>query len=86
MTAILRNKILPYLLSFLLIMATMPGGAMGQQQPAPASSPSSTYEGQGTPQTAQELQALVSPIALPGLVGGPDSQRRHLPRPDRSRQ
>ncbi len=37
---------------------------MYQVQPAPASSPSSTYEGQGTPQTAQELQALVAPIAL----------------------
>ena len=66
MTAILRNKILPYLLSLLLMMATMPEGALAmyQVQPAPASSPSSTYEGQGTPQTAQELQALVAPIAL----------------------
>jgi uncharacterized membrane protein YgcG len=34
------------------------------QGAAPASAPSSGYPGQGTPETAEELQALVAPIAL----------------------
>jgi uncharacterized membrane protein YgcG len=47
-------------------MATMPEGvpgAMAQEQP-PASTSSSGYSGQGAPETAQELQSLVAPIAL----------------------
>jgi Protein of unknown function (DUF3300) len=36
-----------------------------QTQPqAPATTPTSTYPGQGAPETAEELQALVAPIAL----------------------
>ncbi len=66
MTAILNQKILPCLLSLLLIVATMPetsipAAAQDQQSP-PASS--SGYTGQGAPETPQELQALVAPIAL----------------------
>ena len=64
MTATLNHKILPYLLSLLLIMATMPEGALAMYQQATAPPASSSYPGQGAPQTAQELQALVAPIAL----------------------
>jgi uncharacterized membrane protein YgcG len=66
MTAILNHKILPCLLSLLLIVATMPETSLPataqDQQAAPASSSGPT--GQGTPETAQELQSLVAPIAL----------------------
>jgi hypothetical protein len=68
MTATLNHKILPYLLSTLLVLATMPAPAhtllMYQEQPAPSSSGSSGYSGQGAPMSAQELQSLVAPIAL----------------------
>ena len=68
MTATLNHKILPYLLSILLVLATMPAPAnallMYQEQPAPSSSGSSGYSGQGAPMSAQELQSLVAPIAL----------------------
>src|SRR5271165_4970018 len=66
MTATLNHRILPYLLSLLLIMATMPESALAMYQDQPAATPPapSSYPGQGTPQTAQELQALVAPIAL----------------------
>ena len=65
MIATLKHKILPYFLSLLLILATMPEGALAMyQQPAATPPASSSYPGQGTPQTAQELQALVAPIAL----------------------
>jgi uncharacterized membrane protein YgcG len=56
-------------LCLVLIVATMGSGAdaamMYQSQgAAPASAPSSGYSGQGTPETAEELQGLVAPIAL----------------------
>src|ERR1039458_1607916 len=56
-------------LCLVLIVATMGSGAdaamMYQSQgTAPASAPSSGYSGQGTPETAEELQGLVAPIAL----------------------
>ncbi len=60
-----NEKVLPCLLSLLLVLATMPqAGAvmMYQQQPAAPASPE--YSGQGAPLTAAELQALVAPIAL----------------------
>ena len=62
MTATLHHKILSYLLCLLLVTATMPG-AVAQDQAAPPPAASS-YPGQGTPESAQELQALVAPIAL----------------------
>ncbi len=68
MTATLNHRILPYLLSVLLVFATMPAPAnvlmIYQEQPAPSSSGSSGYAGQGAPMSAQELQSLVAPIAL----------------------
>jgi len=63
MTATLNYKILSYLLCLLLVTATMPG-AVAQDQAAPPPASSSSYPGQGTPESAQELQALVAPIAL----------------------
>src|SRR5271155_4640336 len=61
-----NQKVLPCLLSALLIAATTPqadAAMMFQAQPtAPPASPS--YLGQGAPETADELQALVAPIAL----------------------
>jgi uncharacterized membrane protein YgcG len=61
MTTILSQKILPCFLSLFLIVATIPGaGAQDQQAPPP----SSGYTGQGAPETAEELQSLVAPIAL----------------------
>jgi len=66
MIATLCETILPCLLSLLLITVTMPqaGALMMVQEQQSASTPSSNYTGQGTPETAQELQALVAPIAL----------------------
>ncbi len=68
MIATVNQKILPCLLSLLLVLAAMPqAGAvmMYQDQPAaPSPSSSSSYPGQGAPMTAQELQSLVAPIAL----------------------
>src|SRR5208283_4552020 len=68
MTATLNNKILPYLLSLVLVVAKMPEAGAGMlyqdQQAAPAPASSSSYPGQGAPMTAQELQSLVAPIAL----------------------
>ncbi len=65
MIATFHEKILPCLLSLLLITATMPqsGAVMMYQNQQPAPTPSG-YTGQGAPETAQELQALVAPIAL----------------------
>jgi len=66
MISTVYEKILPCLLSFLLITATMPqaGGVMMYQDQPSAPAPSSGYSGQGAPETAAELQALVAPIAL----------------------
>src|SRR5271168_1952432 len=65
MIATLNQKILPCLLSALLVVATTPqsdAAMMFQAQPAAPASPS--YPGQGAPETAADLQALVAPIAL----------------------
>jgi hypothetical protein len=48
-------------LSFLLVFTCAPLGAAGQQ---PAPPESAGYSGQGAPLSAEELQALVAPIAL----------------------
>jgi hypothetical protein len=56
----LGKQVLSAALSFLLVFTTMP---VGGQQPAPPPD-SGGYAGQGVPMTAQELQALVAPIAL----------------------
>src|SRR5664279_1601125 len=65
----LKRQTLSVALCLVLIVATMGSGAdaamMYQSQgAAPASAPSSGYSGQGTPETAEELQGLVAPIAL----------------------
>jgi uncharacterized membrane protein YgcG len=53
-------------LSVVLVFATVASetGAMAQNQPPTSTDSSSGYAGQGTPQTAAELQSLVAPIAL----------------------
>jgi hypothetical protein len=53
------KKILAYLLSLILVVATIPEGGVWSQTPPPSS-----YAGQGAPETSAELQNLVSPIAL----------------------
>ena len=66
------KKTLAYALSYILVFATIPeGGAWSQTQPEnssnASSSPdqhSSSYTGQGVPLTTEELDNLVSPIAL----------------------
>src|SRR5215467_11945186 len=62
----LDKKSLAYLLSLALIIATVPRGVSQaqEQQGAPAPTSSSGYSGQGAPQTPEELQNLVAPIAL----------------------
>jgi len=55
------RTILAYLLSFTLLLATVTGGDAWSQTPPP---PSASYTGQGVPLTAEELNSLVSPIAL----------------------
>ncbi len=52
------KQLLSTLLSLLLVFGTAPSGAAAQE------SGSSGYSGQGVPLTADELQALVAPIAL----------------------
>jgi hypothetical protein len=64
MTAIFRTRILPHLLSVLLLIATMPGATVAYQDQQSGATSGSSYTGQGAPQTEQELQALVAPIAL----------------------
>jgi hypothetical protein len=54
----ITTRLLSITLFLLLVVATTPIEA-GAQQPA-----STTYSGQGVPLTADELQALVAPIAL----------------------
>ena len=53
-------------LGFVLVFATVASetGAMAQSQPPISNDPSAGYAGQGTPETAAELQSLVAPIAL----------------------
>ncbi|MGA9240963.1 MAG: DUF3300 domain-containing protein [Silvibacterium sp.] len=67
------KKILAYLLSFLLIVVTIPESVAWSQSAQPqipsteSSSPdntSSSYAGQGAPLTTEELNSVVSPIAL----------------------
>jgi len=67
------KKILAYLLSFLLIVVTIPESSAWSQSAQPqipsneSSSPdntSSSYTGQGAPLTTEELNSVVSPIAL----------------------
>ena len=65
------KKGLAYLLSFLLVLATIPGWeAWAQTAPPeiPSTSASTntapTYTGQGVPLTSAELDSLISPIAL----------------------
>jgi hypothetical protein len=58
----LDKKVLAYLLSLALLMATLPGIVSEAQE---HSEPSSSGDpGQGAPQTPEELQSLVAPIAL----------------------
>src|ERR1035441_2765104 len=64
----LRRQAVSLVLSAVLVFTVMGSetGAwayQGQEPPASAGS-SSDYSGQGTPETAQELQSLVAPIAL----------------------
>ncbi|MGA7293168.1 MAG: DUF3300 domain-containing protein [Terriglobales bacterium] len=61
MTRTLAKQLLSMTLSFLLVIAGMPFEA-GAQQSAPTGA--NGYSGQGAPLTADELQALVAPIAL----------------------
>ena len=67
------KKILAYLLSFVLVVVTIPDCGAWSQSTQPqipsggSSSPdktSSSYTGQGAPLTAEELDSLVSPISL----------------------
>ena len=60
MTAKFNQQLLAYILSLLLVMMTTPG-LEAQNQPAGGSS---GYTGQGAPMSQQELDSLVSPIAL----------------------
>ncbi len=60
---------LSLILAFLLVYTLGPGSATSIAQaigsPLPAATPPApTYPGQGAPETAEELQALVAPIAL----------------------
>src|SRR5580658_5734325 len=57
MTRTSAKKLLSTTLSLLLIITSAPFEAAAQES-------GSTYSGQGTPLTADELQALVAPIAL----------------------
>jgi hypothetical protein len=54
----LAKQLLSITLSFLLVVGAMPSGAVAQESGSPG------YSGQGVPLTAEELQALVAPIAL----------------------
>ena len=57
------KELLAILLSTVLVVATMPGGVVVAQESQAAPAPSS-YTGQGAPMSEQELNNLVSPIAL----------------------
>jgi hypothetical protein len=57
------KKTIAFLLSFTLVITTSP--AISQTtEPQPASGSMSSYSGQGAPMSTEELDALVSPIAL----------------------
>jgi hypothetical protein len=56
------KQLLSTTLSLLLVIGTTPLGAEAQQTGSTAGS--TAYSGQGVPQTAEELQQLVAPIAL----------------------
>ena len=66
------KKLLAYVLSFTSVAATIPDGSAWSQaaQPhIPSGAPSadkttSSYTGQGAPLTTEEIDSLVSPIAL----------------------
>jgi Protein of unknown function (DUF3300) len=61
------KKILSSLLSFALILATSPAASAQSQAPQPEAPPSgdnTQYPGQGAPMSPDELNNLVSPIAL----------------------
>src|SRR5271166_4426529 len=64
----LPRQILSVVLGILLVSTIEPGAATGSgyqsSGTAPATSAASDYSGQGVPATAEELQALVAPIAL----------------------
>ena len=74
MTATPNHRILPFLLSIVMVFVTMPSGAgtlvvdqdTAQQAPVStsASAASPEYSGQGAPMSAEELHSLVAPIAL----------------------
>ncbi len=74
MTATPNHRILPFLLSIVMVLVTMPSGAgalvvdqdTAQQAPvsASASAASPEYSGQGAPMSEEVLQSLVAPIAL----------------------
>src|ERR1700744_4818997 len=55
------NQLLSATISALLVIATVPFEAGGQQTTTPGST---GYSGQGAPLSANELQQLVAPIAL----------------------
>ncbi len=60
------ERTLACLLSVMLVPATMPDGSGWSQSAQAQSAPESTssYSGQGAPMSAEELDSLVSPIAL----------------------
>jgi len=68
------KKTLAYLVSFLLVIVTIPGNGAWSEAPQPQipsggsssaeKTSSSSYTGQGAPLTTEELDSLVSPIAL----------------------
>src|SRR5450631_2667577 len=62
------KQTLSFGLSVVLVFTLAPGIGTGMAQQStpssPAASTASAYTGQGVPQTAEELQALVAPIAL----------------------
>jgi Protein of unknown function (DUF3300) len=67
----LLRKTLAYLLSFVLVFATLSGGGAWSQNAQPevpsnatTSPDQNSYTGQGVPLTTQALDSLVSPIAL----------------------
>ena len=62
-----HKRVLLHLLSLALVIATLPEAtslALAQDQQTTPASSSSNYAGQGAPLSTQELQSLVSPIAL----------------------
>src|SRR5579862_2026533 len=58
------KKALIYLLACLLVFATIPNDDGWSQSAQPDASTTSAYTGQGAPLTTQEIDSLVSPIAL----------------------